>query len=301
MGLGRRRQCWCWTLLSKLTGFFPRLVARWCQEERALHGLWDRPPAKPNERLYIIGLGIKIPGHTTAEAAQAMGRCNRLYSIVQEPPRVWLPSAGIEVVNLLSMYAEGALRIDNYERAAARILGALQDVSTVGYVTYGSPLAYDSVAQHLVFAAKAAGIPFEVISGISSIDTLLCDLGLDMAPGIQIYEASWLVTHRAVLNLSIPVVLVQMREFGSFRTHYRERRPASALQDLVNYLCSFYPATHEGYMVQSSNQQFPSLVRPVPLGRLCELEERDFLPSFYIPILQRTQPDTVAVEKMKSS
>ena len=268
-----------------------------------MHGLWDRPPAEPNTRLYIIGIGIKIPGHTTAEAAQAMGRCQRLYSIVQEPPRVWLPraSAGIEVVNLLNMYAEGVLRVDNYERAAARILASLQEVSTVGYVTYGSPLAYDSVGQELVSAAKAAALPFEVISGISSIDTLLCDLGLDMAPGVQIYEASWLVTHRALLNPSIPVILVQMREFGSFRTHYRERRPASALEDLANYLCSFYPATHEGYMVQSSNQQFPSLIRPVPLGRLCELEDPDFLPSFYIPVLKKASPDTVAIEKMKSA
>ena len=156
--------------------------------------------------LYVIGLGVKIPGHTTIEASDAMARCRRIYSIVQEPPRIWLPRSNlaIPVINLINMYVEGAFRMENYERVADTILAALKEKMTVGYVTYGNPLAYDSVGQKLVRDSRDRGIQCEVITGISSIDTLLCDLGLDMAPGVQIYEASWMVTYQAPLNLTVP-------------------------------------------------------------------------------------------------
>ena len=91
------------------------------------------------------------------------------------------------------MYVEGVIRSENYDRVSNRIIQALDDEPVVAYVTYGNPLAHDSVAQQLVNHARQAAVPFKVVAGISSIDTLLCDLGVDMAPGIQVYEASWFV------------------------------------------------------------------------------------------------------------
>ena len=128
------------------------------------------------------------------------------------------------MVNVLEMYAEGAVRTQNYDRVADTIFQALAETETVGYVTYGNPLAYDSVAQNLVRQAQRSGTPFQIVAGISSIDTLLCDLGVDMAPGIQIYEASWLVTSPVRLDVAVAAILLQLGTFGSFRTHYRDRR-----------------------------------------------------------------------------
>jgi Tetrapyrrole (Corrin/Porphyrin) Methylases len=236
--------------------------------------------------LYVIGLGVKIPGHTTIEAADAMSRCGRIYSIVQEPPDLWLPGgkAGeIPVVNVLGMYVEGAMRTQNYELVASVIFGALHEVHIVGYVTYGNPLAYDSVAQKLVRDAQTAGIPVYVVPGISSVDTILCDLGTDMAPGIQIYEASWLVASRTPLNSGVATILLQLGHFGSARAHYRVRRPARSLEDLIAYLCSFYPPSHSAFLVQSSPKSQPAAIKRVRLDGLCEIREKDWAESIYIP------------------
>jgi Tetrapyrrole (Corrin/Porphyrin) Methylases len=242
-------------------------------------------------QLYVIGLGVKIPGHTTIEAAEAMSRCARIYSIVQEPSAVWLPSAvrATPVVNLLSMYIEGALRIENYQRVANAILEGLKEAAVVGYVTYGNPLAYDSVAQMLVRNARRDSIPFQVVPGISSIDTILCDLGIDMAPGVQIYEASWLVASRTPLNPSVAAILLQLGHFGSARAHYRDRRPIEALKDLVEYLSGFYQPSHAAFLVQSSNSSRPAAIKQVRLDGLCEIGARDWAESVYIPALQPTR------------
>jgi uncharacterized protein YabN with tetrapyrrole methylase and pyrophosphatase domain len=250
-------------------------------------------------RLLVIGLGIRIPDHITSQASRTLATCTRIFTIVQEPPVTWLPagSARIPVTNLLDMYIEGAIRTQNYERVANRIVQSLDDTSTVGYVTYGNPLVYDSVGQQLVNHARRAGVPFKVLVGISSIDTLLCDLGVDMAPGIQVYEASWLVAGRVPLAVTAPVILLQLGTFGSFRTHYRQRRDTATLEPLVAYLGRSYPLSHRVQLVRSSDQHQDTNVRGVQLGDLPTVHPDDVQgASMYIPCLEpaRLDPDMLA-------
>jgi hypothetical protein len=200
------------------------------------------------------------------------------------------------------MYSEGALRIDNYERVASSIFDSLLEIRPVGYVTYGNPLAYDSVAQMLVSRATEAGLPLRVVPGISSVDTLLCDLGRDMAPGIQIYEASWLVAARIPLQTDIAVVLLQLGAFGSLRTRYRQPPSPAELEGLVSYLSMFYPLSHLIFVVQSAGAaDSPGAVRPVNLGSLCNLRTEDIQnASMYIPALRASQLDAAMIESMLS-
>jgi uncharacterized protein YabN with tetrapyrrole methylase and pyrophosphatase domain len=250
----------------------------------------------PKPDLNIIGLGVKIPDQITAEARDAMARCSRIFAIVQEPPLEWLPtgtSEPISVTNVLGLYAEGALRTQNYDRVADIIFQSLRDTKSVGYVTYGNPLAYDSVAQNLVRYARQAEIPVRVVPGISSVDTLLCDLGLDMAPGIQVYEASWLVAARIRLEVTVAAIVLQVGSFGSLRTNYRVRPEAASLNLLAEYLTQFYPKSHELSLVRSSGaaQQSPHIKKTL-LADLCTVHSEDLLnSSLYVPPLGAARLD----------
>lgn len=256
-------------------------------------------------QLFVIGLGVKIPDHATLEAQSAISDCKRVYSIVQEPPNLWLPSSAqsTEVIDVMGMYNEGALRTDNYERVAKTIIEALNETRPIGYVTYGNPLAYDSVAQNLVSHATQAGLPFQVVAGISSIDTLLCDLGRDMAPGLQIYEASWLVAAQIPLQADIAVILVQLGAFGSVRTHYREPPSPVALAGLVTYLARFYPPSHGVFVVRSASRtDRQGGVRAVALGDLCSARTEEILnASLYVPAVRQPGLDLEIFEKMQSA
>ena len=238
-----------------------------------------------------------MPGHMTVAATEALSRCDRIYTIVQEPPALWLPAGRprlTPVVNLMSLYVEGALRCDNYAKVAATILEGLNHAHVVGYATYGNPLSYDSVAQTLTRQAENASWRLEVLAGVSSIDAILCDLRVDMAPGIQIYEASWLVASRTPVNPAAAVILLQLGHFGSNRAHYRQRRRAESLADLVSYLSTFYPVSHTVHLVQSSSGSRPASIAPVRLGDLSQITDREWAESVYVPPLlpPRVMPES---------
>jgi uncharacterized protein YabN with tetrapyrrole methylase and pyrophosphatase domain len=257
----------------------------------------------PSPDLFLIGLGVMIPGHVTVQATRAMSQCSFLYSIVQESPRLWLPSdklTKIEVVNVLEWYAEGRLRTENYERVARAILASLGGGRCVGYVTYGSPMSYDRVAQNLVQYARETGLSVQVVPGISSLDTVLCDLRVDVAPGIQIFEASWMVACQVLPRVDVPVLLVQVGAFGSLLTHYTRRSDGSSLRELVEYLSQLYPKTFRVSLVRSTGQEDqPAKVQSLALACLCDVTQDDLSgASLYIPALKQALPFGEIFEKM---
>lgn len=261
-------------------------------------------PHQPS--IFLIGLGVKIPDHITLEAQRAMSACNLIYSIVQEPAYVWLPadvSKTLSVVNVLGMYEEHAPRPDNYRKAAETIIGALRETTPIGYVTYGNPLAYDSVSQNLIRQAHKLSIDVCVIAGISSIDALLCDLRVDMAPGIQICEATWMVAGDIAPQTSLPLILLQLGTFGSFRTHYRSAPPPSSLEGLTSHLLRYYPTSHEVFLVQSSGQHARrSKVAGMQLGDICNAGNAEMLNgSMYIPALEGTKISQETIAKLLQS
>jgi uncharacterized protein YabN with tetrapyrrole methylase and pyrophosphatase domain len=246
--------------------------------------------------LFLIGLGVMIPDHITFQARRAMSRCSQIFSIIQESPRLWLPQekvGQIEVVNLLKLYAEESLRTENYDRVAGAILKGLDCGHCVAYVTYGNPMAYDRVAQNLVQYAADAGVSFQVVPGISSLDSVLCDLRMDMAPGIQVFEASWMVAYKIEPRVDVPLLLVQVGTFGSFRTHYAKRQDGRSLGSLVQYCSKLYPQSHIVYLVRSSSDENePAQVRQVALGSLGGVTAEDLSgASLYIPPSQNAIPD----------
>jgi len=263
-------------------------------------------PDTSNSTLYIIGLGVNLPDHITPEATRAMSQCSRLYSIVQAPQRLWLPPGTlgkIEVIDAFQMYAEDKPRVQNYEHVARTIFQALDTCGSVGYVTYGNPMSYDSVAQNLVQYGKKSGLPVRIIPGISSIDTVLCDLGVDLAPGLQVYEATWLVACAIRPHLEAAVLLVQMGTFGSLRTNYQKRPTGASLAKLVTYLCEFYPGAHEVFLVRSSNGAGePPHIRRFELRNLCAAAADDLAgASLYIPAVQHARFDNALVEGMETA
>jgi uncharacterized protein YabN with tetrapyrrole methylase and pyrophosphatase domain len=146
-------------------------------------------------------------------------------------------------------------------------------------------------------------LPVRIIPGISSIDTVLCDLGVDLAPGLQVYEATWLVACGIRPHLEAAVLLVQMGTFGSLRTNYQKRPTGASLAKLVTYLCEFYPGAHEVFLVRSSNGAGePPHIRRFELRNLCAAAADDLAgASLYIPAVQHARFDNALVEGMETA
>lgn len=162
-------------------------------------------------------------------------------------------------------------------------------------------MAYDSVAQGLVLTAQARGIPFAVLPGISSIDSVLCDLGVDMAPGIQIYEATWMVAFGVQPRADVHALITQVGTFGSFRTHYSERWDGSALSGLLDHLRLVFPAKHIVTLVRATAFEGQSTrVRSIPLEDLPTVSAEDLSGStLYIPALDAPRSDTKMIQQFR--
>jgi uncharacterized protein YabN with tetrapyrrole methylase and pyrophosphatase domain len=258
----------------------------------------------PND-LYVIGLGVSFPEHLTRQAIDAMASCSKLFSIVQEPLLPWLPAekmGKIEVVNLLDSYVDGTLRIENYNRAADLVLDASGD-GNVGYVTYGNPMAYDTVAQLIVKKAAEQGRKARVIPGISSLDSILCDMQVDIAPAIQVFEASWMMAFQIVPRVDTHVILMQMGSFGSYRSHYGKRLSGGALTGLVEHLLTVYPREHRVSLVRSTaSGQHPEKISTYTLERLSDATVEELSgASLYIPAVRQPTPNTAMLRELEAN
>jgi uncharacterized protein YabN with tetrapyrrole methylase and pyrophosphatase domain len=259
----------------------------------------------PND-LYVIGLGVSFPEHLTKQAIDAMASCSKLYSIVQEPLLPWLPAekmGKIEVINLLDSYVDGTLRIENYNRAADLVLEASGDGMNVGYVTYGNPMAYDTVAQLIVKKAAEQGRKARVIPGISSLDSILCDMQVDIAPAIQVFEASWMMAFQIVPRVDTHVILMQMGSFGSYRSHYGKRLSGGALTGLVEHLLAAYPREHRVSLVRSTaSGQHPEKISTYTLERLSDATVEELSgASLYIPAVRQPTPNTAMLRELEAN
>jgi hypothetical protein len=108
--------------------------------------------------------------------------------------------------------------------------------------------------------------------GVSSLDCLFADLGLDPAvTGCQIHHATELLVRRIEPDAAALLVLLQIGVIG--QTAHHDEPNWSNLPVLVEYLTEFYPPAHEVIAYQASPYPLARpVVKRVPLERLAEAE-----------------------------
>jgi uncharacterized protein YabN with tetrapyrrole methylase and pyrophosphatase domain len=163
----------------------------------------------------------------------------------------YLLDQGIPVESLLPLYVEGQSRLDTYREMAARVLTGALDFGPVAFATYGHPCFYVYPTQLILAAAPALGLRVHVAPGVSVLDTLMVDLGLDPGlTGLQVYEASACLQQKRVVQNDVPLLLMQVATLN--RTEFSAiAQSAGTFEALRDYLLAYYPATHEVVAVTS--------------------------------------------------
>jgi uncharacterized protein YabN with tetrapyrrole methylase and pyrophosphatase domain len=145
------------------------------------------------------------------------------------------------VASLLSLYEKGKSRLPTYRRMAAEVVNAALTGSPVCFATYGHTLVYCYPATLIQRAAKLLDLRVKTFPGISALDALLVDLGIDFAAdGMQIYEATDLLLRRRPLQNDVSCVTWQANVVAD-ATHATDRRGADQFLRLQDYLLEFYP------------------------------------------------------------
>lgn len=249
----------------------------------------------------IVGTGIVGTHQLTREAEEVIRRSARTFVIdsgygIPE----YLRTLCSDVTELGSLYQPGRNRILTYRRMAAVVVSAAVTHRPVCLATYGHPWVYCYPTALIARAAPLLDLHVEVFPGVSSFDTLLVDLGTDIANGIQMYEATDLLLRGRPVQPDVTCVIWQPTIVGD-PTYPSKPYTAEQFKPLQDYLLGFYPVDHEVVLVMTKT--FPltrSVVQRLPLSDLAsELERAPRVGTLYIPALtQRPVEDMALMDVM---
>lgn len=248
----------------------------------------DRPMQGGRTDVFILGTGIKGIRHLTVEAIDAVRASKAVFTVDHGFGVLpYLRTLGPNVIDLIPEYREGRHRVLTYQRMAARVIEGALSNPPVSFATYGHPNWLVFPSELIREAGRALGLRVTTLAGISCVDTIITELGIDPAAhGLQIFEASGLVIGKVPIQPMIPCILLQVDAFKTeiFTTN---RISQERLELLKDYLLQFYPGEHDCLSIYSSVH--PLMVPIITKFKLAELPQScradTVSGSLYIPPL----------------
>jgi precorrin-2 methylase len=208
--------------------------------------------------LTVVGFGIQIGRDMTPAARWNIERADKVLYLAGDAVAVRL----IEEVNptaesLHTLYDSAKLRSDTYREMVERIMSFVRAGNDVCVVSYGHPGLFAYPMHEAIRTARREGFPAQMLPGVSSLDCLIADLGLDPATdGMQIFDASDFLLRRRSSNTATALVLLQIAVTGD--PSYQRQYDRDGLAALVALLAERYGARHKVVVYEAS---------PYPMSR----------------------------------
>ncbi len=253
----------------------------------------------------IVGTGIVGTHQLTREAEEVIRRCRRTF-VIESGYGIpaYLETLCPAVTELGNLYEPGKDRLPTYRKMAATVISAAVAESPVCLATYGHPWVYCYPTTLITRAAPLLGLHVEVFPGISAFDTLLVDLGVDIAlSGVQMYEATDLLLRKRPIQNDVTCIVWQPTVVGD-PTYRVQGYTAEQFKPLQEYLLRFYTADQEASIVTTKTHPLSrSVVQRLRLGDLAtELTRAPAVATLYIPPRQaRPVEDAELLEVMLTS
>jgi tetrapyrrole methylase family protein / MazG family protein len=205
--------------------------------------------------VYLVGAGIIFPEQLTIETVEILALCKRIGTNLPESILYGLPEdLRSKCVSLWSLYQDGRIRTENYSDVFQAIVELAEVDTPIAWLTPGHPVIFDSVSASLLSEGKARGWKVRVIPAISSIDTMLAELGYDPAHGMLIHEATGLVRRRIPVVRSVALMLLQPAVFDVNVAIIAADSAGPDLSPLRDYLCEFHAPEHRCAFIRSASK-----------------------------------------------
>lgn len=172
--------------------------------------------------LIVLGSGIQGVSFTM-EAEPYLRMADRVFYCVSNPPtQVWLHKLRPDAYDLYVLYDDTKPRYHTYVQMSEAILHYVRKGERVVTVFYGHPGIFVFSTHRAIAIARREGHYAVMKAGISALDCLCADLGVDPAfPGMQTFEATEALVRNRWLDTSTHVVLWQVGLIGD--TGYRRK------------------------------------------------------------------------------
>jgi uncharacterized protein YabN with tetrapyrrole methylase and pyrophosphatase domain len=220
--------------------------------------------------LLVVGTGIMLGAHVTAEAKGAITEAELVMYVVPGVCEEWLNSLNPRMESLHDCYAAGKPREQSYDEMVDRIVTAVCSGRRVCAVFYGHPGVFVNPSHRAIAAVRAKGLPARMMPGVSAEDCLFADLGID--PGGQgciSYEATDFLIRRRVFDPATLLILWQIGALGE--ASVAEMRDTARLAVLVDRLREEYADDHEVIVYEAASFAIcDPYIKRLPLASLVE-------------------------------
>ncbi|MCE2489655.1 MAG: nucleoside triphosphate pyrophosphohydrolase [Anaerolineae bacterium] len=160
---------------------------------------------------------------------------------------------------------------DVYEAIIDTLMAAAREGDLV-YAVPGDPLVGEATTTGLLQRARAEGIAIEIVSGVSFVEPLLAQLGVDALEGLQLLDGLQVAgMHHPPINPACPALLAQVYS-------------AAVASDIKLTLMNQYPEDFELQLVHSAGRA-DVRVETLPLYALDRSEGIGAMTALYLPAL----------------
>lgn len=165
-------------------------------------------------------------------------RVGRVVSLgLPERLRSLLAGQGVAVTPLDHLFA-GKPFAEAYAAVGQAVLARAEKDPPAMFISQGSPLMVNAITRFLVAEATRRELPLRVFPGVSPIDVVVAELGIDMGrTGLLTISATGLLGRPVALNPRVPVLLLELAGPGAGGAS------AEAYGPLLELLQGAYPLT----------------------------------------------------------
>ncbi|WP_437616876.1 SAM-dependent methyltransferase [Sorangium sp. So ce834] len=206
--------------------------------------------------LVVVGTGIQWAGQTTLAARRAIEAADRvLFAVADGGTARWLRSLRVDAESLRYGASDGPPRREIYRRIVDDILEEVRRGLRVCAIFYGHPGVFSTPAHDVIRRARSEGHSARMLPGVSFLDCLFADLGLDPGhEGCAAYEATDFLLRRRPFDVHTPLVLSQIALIGNPHVFdpAATDRIRRGLGVLAEVLCERYPRSHEAIVYDAS-------------------------------------------------
>jgi precorrin-6B methylase 1 len=256
------------------------------------------PGAPAGGSLTVVGTGIDVGGQLTPQARAAFAGAEVALYLVGDPVAArLLERLNLRARSLHDLYENGKERLETYEEMIAAMLAPVRAGRRVCAAFYGHPGVFVYPAHAAIARARAEGLEARMFPGVSSLDCLFADLGLDPAvTGCQIHHATDFVLRRTRPDTGAVLILLQIAVIG--QPVQLAEPDWSRLPLLAECLEEFYPPAHELIAYEAS--PFPiagPVVKRMPLSALAAAGLTAGM-TLVVPPAREAEPDPTMLARL---
>ncbi len=158
----------------------------------------------------IVGLGPGAAEDLTRRAWRALNAASQLFLRTSQHGCVQGLPATLNYTSFDTLYEAHDRFEDVYAAIIAQLLAAAHKGDVV-YAVPGDPLVGEATTTGLLQAAQAEGIAVHIVNGLSFVEPLLAQLGVDALDGLQLLDGLQVAAmHHPPLNPAFPALLAQV-------------------------------------------------------------------------------------------